>query len=129
MLPDECRGTDKAKCKEAILELYGEELWEKFEEAIDKMEGEGDGDPVVRMLPGTTYHQIEQHRAELCRRGFRELHPGGHLVQQGDELGGGDVWKSPVEELTDLGVLTVGLREPEGDETVDSERFVSQSED
>ena len=40
-LPDECRGTDKAKCKEAILELYGEELWAKFEEAIDKVEGEG----------------------------------------------------------------------------------------
>ena len=27
-----------------VLELYGEELREKFEEAIDKMEGEGGGE-------------------------------------------------------------------------------------
>lgn len=40
-LPDECRGTDKAACKEKILELYGEELWEKFEKALEKMESEG----------------------------------------------------------------------------------------
>lgn len=37
-LPEECRGTDKAKCKDAVLELYGEELWEKFEEALGKMD-------------------------------------------------------------------------------------------